>query len=206
LGILILLAGCATNKTSQPIEAARPVASIQTTRQELTRAQVQVDEVLAAMDQLAAAPAEKLPRTYYAFADRVSQTVSQADTAHRRAVQMRERWQQYVGSWEKEIEQLAHPELRTGAEGRGSVRENYDRLRDAAGAMEAAYGPFVTQLRDLQGTLSLDLTAGGQAARPAFAIARKDAAELKQQIASFIAEIDQVLAISPPRNERRSDG
>jgi hypothetical protein len=65
------------------------------------------------------------------------------------------------------------------------------RLRDVARTTEAAYEPFIGQLRDIQRALSLDLTpAGVEVAQPAFEIARQSGADLKQQI-------DAVLAVSP---------
>ena len=151
------------------------------------------------MDQLSSASAANLPKTYKTFTNQVSQTVSQGDAARRRANQMRDRWQQYIASWEKEIDQLSTPELRAkAAERRQAVRQNYDRLRDAARAMDQAYQPFLTQLRDIQKSLSLDLTpAGVKAAQPAFEHAHQTGADLRQTITSFMAEIDHMMAVSP---------
>ncbi len=200
LGIILLSAGCATNKTGQAKEVTRTLTSMQSTRQELGKAQAQVDSVLAAMNQLGSASAAGLPKTYKAFTNQVSRTVSQAETVQRRADRMRERWQDYITSWERESEQFSTPELRAkAAERLQAVRQNYDRLREAARALDKAYQPFLAQLKDIQASLALDLTpAGVQAAQPAFENARKDAADVKQQIANFIAAIDQVLAVSPP--------
>jgi hypothetical protein len=200
LGVIVLSAGCATNKSGQAREATKTVASMQSTRQELVKAQVQVDDVLAAMDQLAAASPETLPAAYRVFTKQVSRTVSQADAARHRANEMRDRWREYMTSWEKETEQLSSPELQARvAERRQAVEKNYDRLRTAARGMQEAYPPFITHLRDIQRALSLDLTpAGVQAAQPAFELARTSATDLKQKIADFITEIDEVLAVSPP--------
>ena len=77
--------------------------------------------------------------------------------------------------------------------------QSIDRLREAARALDKAYRPFLAQLKDIQASLALDLTpAGVKAAQPAFEKARQSAADVKQQIASFIGTIDQVLAVSPP--------
>jgi len=195
---LVLAAGCATG--GQAREVTRTVTSMQRTREELARAQVQVDDVLAAMNQLTLAAPENLPSAFKTFTSQVSQTVSQEQAARRRADEMRERWREYIDSWEKEIDVLTTPELRArAAERRQAVRANYGRLRDMARAMDDAYQPFLGYLRDIQRALSLDLTpAGVQAAQPAFELARKSGADLKTQIAEFIAEIDRVMAVSPP--------
>jgi hypothetical protein len=200
LGIILLSAGCAT-KSGQAREVTRTMTSMQATRQELVKARGHVDDVLAAMDQLGSAPAASLPWVYKAFTDQVSQTVRQSGTARRRASQMQAQWRQYIASWEREIGKLSTPELRAGAaERRQMVRQDYDRLRDAAGAMEQAYPPFLTQLRDIQKALSLDLTPPGvRVVQPAFEDAHKSGADLQRAIANFMVQIDQVMAVSPPR-------
>ncbi len=200
LGIILLSAGCAT-KSGQAREVTRTMTSMQATRQELAKARGHVDDVLGAMDQLGSAPAASLPWVYRVFTDQVSQTVRQSGTARRRASQMQAQWRQYIASWEREIGQLSTPELRAGAaERRQMVRQDYDRLRDAAGAMEQAYPPFLTQLRDIQKSLSLDLTPPGvRVVQPAFEDAHKSGAALKQTITTFMVQIDQVTAVSPPR-------
>ncbi len=200
LGITLLSGGCAMNKTGQAREVTRTLTSMQSTRQELGKFQAQIDNVLAALDQLSSASAAGLPKTYKAFTKQVSRTVSQAETVQRRADQMRERWQDYITSWEKESEQFSTPELRArAAERLQAVRQNYDRLREATRALEKAYQPFLAQLKDIQTSLALDLTpAGVKAAQPAFENARQGAADVRQQSASFTAAIDQVLAVSPP--------
>jgi hypothetical protein len=108
---------------------------------------------------------------------------------------------QYLASWESQIGRLSPPELRAGAaERRQMVLQNYERLRDTAGAMEQAFPPFLTQLRDIRKSLSLDLTPPGvRVAQPAFEDAHRSGAELRQTITAFLAQIDQATAVSPPR-------
>ena len=201
LGVLVLVTGCATNKGGQAKEARRAVTSMHKTRQELAKAEVQVDDMVGAMNELASASPDHLASAYKMFNRQLARTVSQADAARSRANEMRERWRDYINSWEREIEQLSTPGLQANAaERRQAVEKNYDRLREAARAMDQAYPPFLTHLKDIQKTLSLDLTSAGiQAAQPAFENARESAADLKQKIADFMVQIDQVQAVSPPR-------
>lgn len=203
LGVMVLVGGCATNKDGpvQEITEPGPVPSMQDMRQELLRAQAQVDDVLADMEQLHAVSAADLPGAYEAFTRQVWQTALQADAAAYRAGRMQEQREQYVASWEKEIGQLSTLESRAGApERRQVVRQNYTRLQEAARATAAAYPPLLAQLRDIQKDLSVDLTpVGVKAARPAFESARNMAIKLKLQMANFVAQIDLVLAVSPPK-------
>ncbi len=201
LGILFLSAGCATTGGRQAPEVTRAMTSMRTTREELAKVRGQIDEVLDAMDQLGSASAGSLPWVYKVFTDQVSQTVRQSGTARRCTSRMLTQWGQYLAGWEGEIDRLSTPELRAGAaERRRTVLQNYERLCEAVGAMDRAYPPFLTQLRDIQKSLSLDLTPPGvRVAQPAFEDAHKSGAELKQAITAFLAQIDQVTAVSPPR-------
>ncbi|MCU0915093.1 MAG: DUF2959 family protein [Planctomycetes bacterium] len=200
LAVVALSAGCATWRGGQAKEVTRTVTSMERTRAELARAQVQVDDVLAAMSQLTVVPLEGLRPAFKAFTSQVSQTVSQAEAARRRADAMRGRWREYIESWEVEIDRLSSPELQAkGAERRQTVRENYGRLRDVARALDDAYQPFLRQLRDIQRALSLDLTPEGvRAAQSTVDLARKSGGDVRARITDFIAEIDRVMAVSPP--------
>jgi chromosome segregation ATPase len=197
----VLLAGCATEgHRAQEKKAARAVTSLDKTRMELVKADQQVDEAMAAMNRLTASPAG-LPDAYKVYTAQVRETSRQEREAQQRADQMRERWREYITAWEMGVDEVSTPELQARAtERREAARENYDRLRDAARAMETAYQPFITQLRDIQATLAPDLTpAGVDAAKPAIDAARKSAQNLKQQIGAFVSEIDHVVAATTGR-------
>jgi hypothetical protein len=200
LGILLLSAGCAT-RSGQASQVTRAMTSMRATREELPKAREQIDEVLATMDQLRGAPATSLPWVYRTFTDQLSLMVRQSGTVHRLSSRMLAQWRQYLASWESQIGRLSPPELRAGAaERRQMVLQNYERLREAAGAMEQAFPPFLTQLRGIRKSLSLDLTPPGvRVAQPALEDAHASGAVLKQTISTFMAQIDQVAAVSPPR-------
>jgi hypothetical protein len=200
LGILLLSAGCAT-QSGQAREVTRAMTAMRATRVELAQAREQVDDVLGAMDQLRGASAGSLPWVYRVFTDQVSQTVRQSGVVRRRTGRMLALWRQYTARWEKEIDRISTPDLQAGAaERRRTVLQNYERLRDAAGAMEQAYPPFLTQLYDIQKSLSLDLTPPGvRVAQPVFDDAHRSGAELRQRITAFMDRINQVTAVSPPR-------
>lgn len=202
VGVLCICAGLVGCKTAGPRApvVTQTVTSMQQTRMELVRANQQVDEAVAALDRLAS-PSAPLTDAYRVYTTQVSETTKQEQEALQRADQMREQWRDYLATWEKELDAISTPKLRArAAERRQTVRENYDRLRDAARAMSNAYDPFVTKLRDIQRTLSLDLTpAGVNATRPAIEATRQNARNLKQQISDFIQEIDQVAAATTGR-------
>jgi chromosome segregation ATPase len=198
---IVLVAGCeTTGQHAQAKKATRAVTSMEKTRSELVKADQQVDEAMVALDRLTSTSVA-LPDAYKVYTAQVSEASKQSQEAQQRADRMREDWRDYITAWETEVDTVSTPELQASAtERREKVRENYDRLRDAARATDAAYQPFLNQLRDIQATLSLDLTpAGIEAAKPAIDAARQSAQNLKQQIGAFVQEIDQVAAATTGR-------
>lgn len=200
-GVAVLLAGCHTNEGRQAKMARRAITSLDSTRQQLVRADLEVNQALASMDQLAAEPRD-LRQAYKVFTAEVADTSKQSQEARERADQMRDRWQEYIANWEKEADALSSEQLRAGAtERRQTIRDNYSRVREVARETQSAYEPFLKQLREIQQALALDLTPGGvEAAKPAMETARQTGAQLKEQIDAFINEIDIVTAkrVAPP--------
>lgn len=198
---LVLAAGCDTTKQhARAKTATRAVTSMEQTRTELVRADQQVDEAMVALDRLVSSP-EARPAAFKVYTAQVSEAEKQAQDAQRRADKMRARWRDYITAWEMEVDEMSTPDLQArSSERREAIRDNYDRLRDAARATDAAYQPFLTHLRDVQAALALDLTpAGLQAAQPAIDAARQSAKNLKQQIDTFVSQIDQVAAVTTGR-------
>jgi len=196
-----LVAGCdTTGQRAQAKKATRAVDSMEQTRTELVRADQQVDEAMIALDRLLSSPAAR-PAAFKVYTAEVSEAARQADEAQQRADKMRAYWRDYITAWEMEVDEISTEGLQAKAsERREAVRENYDRLRDAARATDAAYEPFLTHLRDIQAALALDLTpAGIEATQPAIDAARQSAKNLKQHISAFVSQIDQVAAATTGR-------
>lgn len=194
-GVAIVVAGCETNEGRQAKVARKAVTSLDETRTELVKADQEVNQALAAMDQLTAEPRD-LKQAYSAFTTEVADASEQSKEARDRADDMRDRWQDYIATWEQQAAGISSEELRAGAtERRQTVRENYSRIRDMASELQTAYEPFLRQLRDIQRALALDLTpAGVEAAKPAIETARQTGNQLKEQIDAFIDELDSTSA------------
>jgi predicted nucleic acid-binding Zn-ribbon protein len=192
---ITLLAGCESYEGRQAKVAHKADTSLDTTRQELVKADQEVIQTLAAMDQLESQPRD-LRQAYRAFTSEVAQTTKQSKETREQAEKMREQWRKYINDWEQSIDRVRSPEVRAGAsDRRQEVREEYHQIRDVAREFEQAYEPFLRHLRDIERTLSLDLTAQGVAtAKPAFEAARQSGEQLRQQIDSFVAVLDRTTA------------
>ena len=201
--VVVILAGCETNGGRQAKVARKADTSLEDTRQELVKTDQQVNRALAAMDQLESQPRD-LRHAYRAFTSEVDETAKQSKNAREQAEAMREQWREYITDWERSIDEIRSPEVRTRAvDRRQAVREEYNQIRDVARELEAAYEPFLRDLRDIERTLSLDLTNQGVAtARPAFEAARQNGEQLRQRIDEFIAQLDTTVA---QRTKQRTD-
>jgi chromosome segregation ATPase len=201
--VIIILAGCETNGGRQARVARKADTSLEDTRQELVKTDQQVNRALAAMDQLEAQPRD-LRQAYRAFTSEVDETAKQSKDARKQAEEMREQWREYITDWEQSIDRIRSPEVRARAvDRRQAVREEYNQIRDVARELEAAYEPFLRNLRDIERTLSLDLTNQGVAtAGPAFEAARQSGQQLRQRIDQFIAQLDTTVA---QRTKQRTD-
>ena len=198
---ILLLAGCESNaQRTQEKKVTKAVASMDKTRVELVKSDQQVDEAIIALDRLTSSPTI-VPEAYKVYAAQVTEVSKQEKEAQKRAERMRDDWRAYIAAWEKEVDTVSTPEMQARAEERRqAVRDNYDRLRDAANAVKSAYRPFLTQLQDVQKTLALDLTpAGMEAAKPGIDAAHQSAQNLKQQISAFVSEIDRVASATTAR-------
>lgn len=192
--LAIGLAGCPRHEAREARVARRAATSLEDMRQELVRADQQVVGTLTAMEQLHEAPVE-LREGYRTFTGEVSRTAEQGRRAGVHAERMQSHWQQYITTWEQELQEIATPELRAQlAERREEVRRDFDRIREEVNDVQAAYGPFLQQLEDIQRALSLDLTPGGlQATEPALESTYQAGVELRREIAQAVNEIDSLL-------------
>lgn len=196
LSLIVVVAGC-TSPARQRSE--RAVASLENTREELSRGTTEIDEVLVTLDRLEARPADLKP-AYSTFRSQVRSLEGRADAVGRRVRDMRVRSSEYSTKWQSQNDSISNPDLRATAEERAErVRSRYDQIDSRAQEVRAAYDPFITELRDLETFLSNDLTyAGVNAAKPVFDAARSRAAELKAKVADLVSDLDETyVRLSP---------
>ena len=187
-----LVAGCGSDNGGRTAESKKAVESLHGTRQELTRSKTEVQQTNASLDRLAAGG--NLNQTYQQYAKQVSELKAAGERARVRGQDMRDRNRQYIAAWEKEMDQIASPELRAGAaERRSKVKQNFDQISATARAGADAYRPYLRILQEIQIALANDLTpAGVDAARPAIEKAKAQGETLQQHIDSLIGELDEV--------------
>ena len=178
---------------------ATAVDGLRQMSEELADARAQVDETIAALDELSTAQGDLL-----APFQRFLTANQRVDEAERRigdrGEEMRTRARDYITNWEVEVYGVEDPDLRKQAEARRSrVRADYGRIADASRALREGMAPFQKSLDDLETFLGNDLTpAGVRAAAPAAGRATEQGRALQQRIDGLASELDRVAATMTP--------
>jgi Protein of unknown function (DUF2959) len=187
---IVSTAGCSSS--GRMAEGERAVEGAVQMKDALADERKEVDEVLASLDRIERG--QDLSAVYKKFNSDVNDLAKSADRASKSAQAMRERQAAYLGKWQKEMETLQDPSLRSTLEQRReAVRASYERVRAAGQAVREAYDPFMANLQEIRKSLSIDLTPQTvDGARPAIGAAKADGPTLKQKIAALQAELDAI--------------
>jgi chromosome segregation ATPase len=197
----VLAVGAATFAVSAPgcgssggksESSQKAVNSLTSTRDQIAKAKVEVQQANTALDNLQAGG--DVNKSFKAFTKEVADIKAAGDRAKSRAKDLQERQKQYIAQWQKETQDVSSPELRASAEQRrAQVRENFDKIAAAAAGARDAYQPYLKGLQDLQSALAADLTpAGVDAAKPVIQKTKADGDVLIQRIDALVAELDSV--------------
>jgi chromosome segregation ATPase len=197
VALSLVMVGCATDKGRE--RSGKAVSSVADTRMAVLDADKEVKQSLDAIAKLEAAPNDLLP-AFNAYKTEVRDVKKQAANVRSAAADMRQRAAIYRSAWRAESETLSNEALKESAEARQKrIEERFDRVNQHYTELDAAFGPYIADLDDIQTFLSNDLTFNGvKAASPAIEKARKDGETLRAKL----AEMTQVLentkdALSP---------
>jgi hypothetical protein len=194
------LTGCASGQGGLA-EGRSAVEGFADTRRSLDRASAQVDEVIVAMGALSTE--QDLPAAKRNLDRRAEEMRSSAADARRRADAMSTRQAAFIERWQQEMATITDPQLQsTLEERRDAVREHYEQVLESGRALVEAYGPFDERVRQIQRTLTIDLTPATVAGiRPVLDEATAQGELLKTRIQKMrgeLAKIEQGLSATPP--------
>jgi len=193
LAVAAALMGATCAKDDSRERLGKAISSLEETRDELADASKQVDAVLAAASGVQSSQGN-LQAAYNRYKKEVKKTEEAAEDSRTRAHDMRARSAEYQGKWQAEMSKVTNPDLKAAAGARAAkVRGRYEMISAKAQAAQAAYAPFITDLKDLQRYLSVDLTP--TAVREASTVFDKVNASgrvLKQKLAALQQELDDV--------------
>jgi phage-related minor tail protein len=186
-----LLAGCASagyqsgQKTSNNIQkAADKIAALS----------AQVDTTLTTLNDLVTKPAPDLRPQFKSFQSSLKSLENHAADITKARMAMADEGKQFLAKWDEQIAQINNEDIKSRSVARrAEVTEKLQAIKRSYAETEVAFTPFLSELRDVQKFLNVDLTTGGLAAISASVTkAKTNAGPLKQALGKLAADFKAV--------------
>jgi chromosome segregation ATPase len=188
----MIIFGCSSSG-GQAKESTKAVQGLQESQAQLQKAQTEIDKAIAALDQLSSGQGD-LKKSFENYSKAVADVEAAGDKARARWQNMQARQKEYVAKWQSELETIENPEVRASLEQRrAKIRDDFDKIKATAQGVRDAYKPFLSDLKEIQKGLSLDLSpAGVTGMKPAMAKAKTEGQTLKQEISELQTELASI--------------
>jgi predicted nucleic acid-binding Zn-ribbon protein len=179
--------------------------SLQDTRAAVVKAQGDVNETLAALDDLSNTSGDLKP-AYARFQKALETTRMQKQTAEARATALRTNQAAYENKWQSDAQTMSNPDVKSSADQRlGEVHDKYGEMRDVAQDCRKQYAYLYTDLLDINQYLSNDLTpAGVQKIKPQIDKAKQDGAALNTRLNDLTTKMDALSGELKPAAAQKS--
>jgi len=161
-----LFAGCGT--TSGYKQADKTGEGIADFREAIVNGKKAIDATMKSLDQVAVSATTDPRKAFEQFSKDVANLESAANDARKCSQNAKDQGKAYFAQWEKQLADVKNPDIRALAEARkAKLQESFDKIRLLAEPLKAQFGPWMSDLKDLQKYLANDLTiAGVDAAKP----------------------------------------
>jgi dGTP triphosphohydrolase len=159
VSVAVIISGCSSSGYSKGGSASK---GMDKTGSQVEAVVTQTELTLTSLSNLVYNPAPDLVPQYKAFAGATKKLNSLSDNVDKQATQMKERADAYFAEWDAGMTNITNPDLRKTSESRRSeVSSAFDDVAESLGKSKDAFNPFLSDLKDIQQVLELDLTQGG---------------------------------------------
>jgi chromosome segregation ATPase len=189
--------GCATDNYQK---GAGTASALNHASELIAKGSSQIDDALAALNNLVSDPQTNLTEQYTAYVTSVDNLDATAKDVAAKNEAMQAQGAAYFEGWDNEIATMQNEDIRNRSETRrNEVAARFARIGQQYAAARAAFQPFMSDLHDVQKALSTDLTSGGLAAiKDTAAKSTQDAVPLKETLARLSDQFrDLSKAMSP---------
>jgi exonuclease VII large subunit len=154
------IAGCESRGES---ERSSMSVSIEDVRTDVDAVQNQSDQAVAALVRLQHAQAgTDLKPLFKDYSDAVANADSQEKKLKQRSSDMAKRKDEYIQSWDKQLTADQDPDLKSQGEQRvDKVKETFDEALSGINTAQSQVDPLIDHLKQIQSSLSYDLTDAG---------------------------------------------
>jgi hypothetical protein len=193
-----LFSGCGT--TSGYKQADKTGAGIAEFREEIVNGKKAIDATMKSLGDIAASANTNPRKAFEQYTKDVADLESTAAKIRKRAESMKEQGQAYFKEWEQQLATMSNPEIRALADKqKAKLQSTFDSIRKYTEPLKAQFGPWMSDLKDLQKYLSSDLTISGvDAAKPLFTKTTNEGLEVQKSMDALVAELNTVAATITP--------
>lgn len=191
------LGGCTSSSGSASSASSRGekiASSYGRTKGHLAASQDQIDQTLNKLSSMRMTDPTNLKNAFAQYKKSVSVLEERGDEARQLAAAMQEDVDVNMMSWQKEMESIKDPAVKTTVQARReAVRSNYDQLKTYAQDARKSYDVFLTDNQDIVKALSINLS--GAAVQDLSGKMDRTAADgqaLKQKIAAMQRGMDNI--------------
>jgi hypothetical protein len=177
-GFALVIAGCATSGYDAGTKTA---ANIQDAANRIAAVPGLIDQTLGAMNDLIQNPQPDLRPQFKKFSSQLDSMISEAKDIGDARRSMDSKGKEFFAKWDEQIAQIHNEDIKARSQSRKEeVSQKLLAIKRSYSEAEIAFTPFVSDLKDVQKFLSVDLTTGGLAAiKSPAANAVKNAGPLK---------------------------
>ena len=159
LAVAVILNGCSSAGYSKGGDASK---GMDKAGSEVEAIVAQTQLTLTSLSNLVHHPAPDLVPQYKTFAGATKKLVSLSDSVDKKAAEMKDRANAYFAEWDRGMTNISNPDLRkTSEDRRKEVSSAFEEVAESLKKSKDAFDPFVSDLKDIDQVLNLDLTLGG---------------------------------------------
>ena len=192
IGCATLSTGCAERDGN--VQARSTVTSATDSRLELVQAKAEIGKAITDL-QLIGNQGE-LKQAYVAFSDDLAAVQSREKRVKSERERMEADSQAYITRWQADAAQFSNDDLRRSSiERQASVKKRFAEVTAGYRDLEAQYRPFITNMSELQKSLSSDLTpAAVESVKPVITTTVADGGKVQAQIDVVTGQLDGLVS------------
>ncbi len=182
-----LIVGCASTGYEK---AGTTSTSLQAAAQGVDHALIPLESVVVTLADLVNNPGPDMTPQFQKFSLAVDQLSASANEVGSRTTAMQSQGEAYFQKWDQELAKIQNDDIQTRSlDRKNAVAARFQQVRVSYGKTDAAFAPFMSDLKDIRTALATDLTAGGLASVKGLAgKANAKAATLRESLIHLSAD------------------
>jgi hypothetical protein len=187
------LGGCATTGMQRSVKASNSIEEVDT---EMRKMVVQIDATAASLDAVVSPEQSDLKKSFGVYSDNVVDLEKTGTKVLNRMDEMKVNTKDYFAEWQKEGDAYTNPRIRElSEERRNKLADIYAQVPTANDGVRESYLVYITDLKEIQGYLSNDLTPNGVTAiTPIAHKSVQNLDNLKASLRPVIYALDEIKA------------